>query len=190
MVVAEEYTWNFAYVLPLVDNSLVDLRDTELVVPDALQIGWCESPPFFCMASETTQDVIQELMDCPEQLPHHKFEHKMMPTDLQETCPQVPVLLLEVFVDDFIGATNEATEESLRHISRCMLHGVHSIFPPSEVTDHGSGDSITEKKLNKGKGQRTLGHKQRNLGMDCRQQSIHNTTPRQQGPKHSSDSRK
>ena len=66
MVVAEEYTWNFAYILPLADNSLLDLHNTELVVPDALQMGWCESPPFFCTASETAQDVIQELMDCPE----------------------------------------------------------------------------------------------------------------------------
>ena len=130
----------------------MNLLNTKLVVPAALQMGWCESPPFFCMASETAKDAIQELMERPERLPQHKFEHKMMPNNLQETCPQVPVLLLEVFVDDFIGATNEATEDSLRHLSRCMLHGVHSIFPPAKVADHGGGDSIAEKKLDKGKG--------------------------------------
>ena len=66
MVVAGENTWNFAYVLPLADNYLVDLHDTELVVPDALQMGWHESPPFFYTASETARDVIQELMERPD----------------------------------------------------------------------------------------------------------------------------
>ena len=152
MVVAEDDAWNFAYVLPSTNPSQTDIMETELVVPAALQMGWCESPPFFCTASETARDVIQELMERPDGLPEHKFEHEMLPHDLKETCPPVPTLLLEVFVDDFIGATNDATHASFIHLSRCMLHGVHSIFPPAEVTTHGGGDSIAEKKLAKGEG--------------------------------------
>ena len=49
MVVNEADTWNFAYVL----SPLKPGDDIELVIPDALQMGWSESPPFFCAATET-----------------------------------------------------------------------------------------------------------------------------------------
>ena len=45
--------WNFAYVLP----SSVASNDIMLVVPTSLQMGWIESPPYFCVASETARDV-------------------------------------------------------------------------------------------------------------------------------------
>ena len=137
MVVASEQAWNFAYVLPAADGKPVNLDDAKLVVPDALQIGWCESPSFFCTASETARDVIQDLIDRPEQLPSHKFENNLILQDLQPSVPPFLVCLLEVFVDDFIIATNKATIDNFQHLSRCMLRSVHSIFPPSEITKHG-----------------------------------------------------
>jgi hypothetical protein len=33
-----------------------------------------------------------------------------------------------------------------------MLHGIHSIFPPEEVTHHPGGNSIAELKIDKGEG--------------------------------------
>eukprot|EP00957_Ditylum_brightwellii_P018507 1392061-Ditylum_brightwellii.AAC.2 len=33
-----------------------------------------------------------------------------------------------------------------------MLHGLHSIYPPLEVTEHPGGDSCAEKKLKKEEG--------------------------------------
>ena len=48
MVVAKGSEWNFAYVLPQKKGE-----PTRLVVPSALQMGWKESPGFFCSASET-----------------------------------------------------------------------------------------------------------------------------------------
>jgi hypothetical protein len=47
--------WNFACVLPQCPG-----RPIYLVVPTSLQIGWVESPPFFCAASETARDVAQD----------------------------------------------------------------------------------------------------------------------------------
>ena len=44
--------WNFAYVLPAHPGGPV-----EIVVPSALQMGWAESPGFFCAASETARDI-------------------------------------------------------------------------------------------------------------------------------------
>ena len=47
--------------------------------------------------------------------------------------------LIEVFVDDFIGCTDTATQEHLTNFSRAMLHGIHEIFPPPSVTGHSGG---------------------------------------------------
>ena len=49
MVVNALDAWNFAYVLPTIKPT----TDPELVIPDSLQMGWSESPPFFCAATET-----------------------------------------------------------------------------------------------------------------------------------------
>ena len=56
------------------DGKPIELDDMEIVVPDALQMGWCESPPFFGSGSETARDTIQELADRNLLLPAHKFE--------------------------------------------------------------------------------------------------------------------
>ena len=48
MCVNEKYAWNFEYVLPKEKPE----EEVYLVIPDALQMGWCESPAFFCVAKE------------------------------------------------------------------------------------------------------------------------------------------
>ena len=58
MVVPEGAEWNFAYVLPQKPGEPI-----RLVIPSALQMGWCESPPFFCSASETARDIAQVSLD-------------------------------------------------------------------------------------------------------------------------------
>ena len=152
--VNDEDAWNFCYVLPSLHQTN-DINDTEIVVPNSLQMGWCESPPFFCSSSETARDVIQSLLQ-QQQLPDHSFEKIMMenipPPKEIETNEDKSTTLLEVFVDDFIGATNTKSTQRLLHISRAMLHGIHSIFPPPSLTSHEGGDPISEKKLNQGDG--------------------------------------
>ena len=70
--------WNFAYVLPPAPGQAAD--DVELVVPSALQMGWCESPAFFCAASETARDVAEERCQEPVgSLPAHTLEVYMLP---------------------------------------------------------------------------------------------------------------
>ena len=51
-----------------------------------------------------------------------------------------------------IGATNKLDKPHLQSISRAMLHGAYAVFPPDEITEHPGGDSITEKKIDKGEG--------------------------------------
>ena len=61
LVVNEEDAWKFCYAIP---NKHADtpIEDTKIVVPNSLQMGWCESPPFFFAASETGRDVIATLL--------------------------------------------------------------------------------------------------------------------------------
>ena len=45
----------------------------------------------------------------------------------------------------------DAARTLLRQITRATLYGVHSMFPPPEITNHKGGkDSISIKKLEKG----------------------------------------
>ena len=169
MAVNNTNTWNFCYVLPSYPRD-TDIDNTEIVVPNSLQMGWCESPPFFCAGSETARDVIESLLPHGLGLPHHPLEDQMITspsdddmsissasasetdddsidstmsshtsissTDSTSSSPSTSsdlppdVNLIEVFVDDFMGVTNNTTPNHLQMVSRAMLHGIHSIFPP------------------------------------------------------------
>ena len=54
MIINQIDAWNFCYVLPTQTNS-TSIDDTIIVVPNSLQMGWSESPPFFCSATETAR---------------------------------------------------------------------------------------------------------------------------------------
>ncbi len=43
MVVEPDARWNFAYVMPSAEGQPI-----RLVIPRALQMGWNESPAYFC----------------------------------------------------------------------------------------------------------------------------------------------
>ena len=72
MAVSDEDTWNFCYVL-LSLHTTTDIYDIEIVAPNSLKMGWCESPPFFCSGSETARDLMEKLRTMD--LPPHEFEH-------------------------------------------------------------------------------------------------------------------
>ena len=72
-VVEEGAEWNFCYVLPKLDPK----EPTKLVIPNCLQMGWCQSPANFCMGTETARDVVEELSLLPiGTLPEHKDGNK------------------------------------------------------------------------------------------------------------------
>ena len=80
-----------------------------LVVPTSLQMGWIESPPYFCTASETGRDVAKKYVETKiGSLPTHKFQA------LTESNPEFGALpdediskdpfcyMIEVYMDDYI----------------------------------------------------------------------------------------
>jgi hypothetical protein len=87
MVVSEKDSWNFCYTIPP-PSKHTPIEDIEIVVLTSLQMGWCKSPPFFWVATETGRDIIVELFKRLDQLHSHPME------------------LIEVYIDDFIEGTN------------------------------------------------------------------------------------
>jgi hypothetical protein len=60
-----------------------------------------------------------------------------------------------VYVDDFIGAAVQNKNGTLLgHMARCIMHGIHAVFPPPDITGHSGGkDPVSIKKLECGDGQ-------------------------------------
>jgi hypothetical protein len=53
MLVRESDKWNFVYVIPGAADETV-----RLIIPHALQMGWTESPGYFCAATKTGRDIM------------------------------------------------------------------------------------------------------------------------------------
>ena len=143
--------WNFAYVLPQEEG-----QPTTLVVPTSLQMGWVESPPYFCAATETSRDISTEYIETEvNSLHRHKFEHSFVGalayTNLPESGqdPQGFWYMVEVYVDDFMSLVIPVSMEQLRHVAKAIMHGIHDVFPPDSNDDE---DPISEKKMKKGEG--------------------------------------
>ena len=145
---------NFAYVLPDKEGERI-----RLVVPSALQMGWAESPAFFCAATETARDIAEDLANEPMgSLPRHALEDHMLPPNkwpeagLATTC-QSYLKVMEVYVDDFCTMVQTSDVNVLRQVSRSLLHAIHSVFPPMDVSGHNGGDPVSLKKLEEGEGE-------------------------------------
>ena len=88
-------------------------------------------------------------------LPPHEFEHYMM----QEIDPLITTVdneglvnLLEVYAYDFIFMSNNTIHAHLLQVSRTMLHGIHAILPPPEVTGHNGFEPVALYKMEKVEG--------------------------------------
>lgn len=150
---------NFVFEMPRRPHDAT----RHFVVPSALQMGWKNSPAYFCTATDAGRTLIRRFLAfsarSPGQHPHPLEEHTTDLTPPQGRPPspvhQVRVLLL-VFVDDFINALagppnrrDRPTEE--RWLAQAALHAIHAIFPPPDVVrHHGGKDSISRKKLERG----------------------------------------
>ena len=141
----EEY--NFAYVLPQPED-----KPTLLVIPTSLQMGWIESPGFFCAASETSRDVADMYCQTPVgSLPPHKFDHYMHGSESFEKLPKTSTqtmgrYLLEVFVDDFMSLVIATSQQQCLHVGTATMMGIHDVFPESSIVND---DPISEKKMDK-----------------------------------------
>ena len=150
LVVRKEDSFNFAFVLPQLPG-----QPTRIVVPSAVQMGWVESPSYFCAVTETARDITQHLINTNASLPAHKIENSMtIPTVPLRARTDEPDSSIQVYVDDFVNATTQSTDETyVPKIRRASIHGIHSVFPETATTQHANGkEPISESKLKKGDG--------------------------------------
>ena len=148
----EGQEYNFAYVLPQPPGY-----PTTLVIPTSLQMGWVESPPLFCAASETARDIIEEYIETQvSSLPAHKFIKHVMTS---ETIAELPAIgeeetgflyMVEVYVDDFMSMVIPVTRQQLDHTATAVMTGIHDVFPADADDDE---DPISLKKLKQREGE-------------------------------------
>ena len=146
--------WNFAYVLPQREGEPI-----RLVVPTSLQMGWVESPPYFCAASETGRDVAEKYAEMElGSLPDHKFiEYAMGGEDIKalptQSADKDLKYFLDVYVDDYLAMAVATSQEQVRHVANAVLTGVHDVFPSD---DDDENDPLSLKKLKKKEGEMAL----------------------------------
>jgi hypothetical protein len=151
MMVAEESKWSFCYIMPDPDGN-----PKRIVAPSALQMGWAESPPFFCAATQEGQDVIEYLIDKKFDRPPHPLEPYIIPEEIvSKVTPsqrEMTYCFAAIYVDDFILVRVESADATLlRIMARAALLGIDLVFPPVEIRGHlGGKDLISQKKLEKG----------------------------------------
>jgi hypothetical protein len=123
----------------------------------SLQMGWVESPPYFCTATETARNVTTEYTDMPVgTLPQHKFEKYVICNADYDALPKTSihntgfVYMVEVYVNNFMSLVIPVSCDQLRHVTMAVMTGIHDVFP---LDNNDSNDPILEKKLIKNKGQ-------------------------------------
>ena len=160
MLVQLGQEFNFAWVMP----SRNPQAPRRVVIPSALQMGWKNSPAYFCTVTVAICLLMRNLLSFTvlswsSMLPVHPLEcyfwaDKLVPIIAPAISP-LTELVATVFVDDFILAVAAPSMpmslSAASWLARVALHAIHAVFPPPSVTGHQGGkDSISLKKLEQG----------------------------------------
>jgi hypothetical protein len=107
---------------------------------------------------ETSRCIIQGLVTDKMELPPHCLDEYMGPKKAAKKNSKLdsPAHGTYVYTDDFIGAAVESRNGTLLgHMARCIMHGIHAVFPLPDITSRlGGKDPVSIKKLEGGDGQR------------------------------------
>jgi hypothetical protein len=157
MIVEAGKERNFCYQLP----ETPEKPGKWFVIPSALQMGWTNSPAYFCFATKAAQVILQWLLALTltsSVIPSHEYEAWCSDPpgeDQQWSTPSELSVFLRVFVDDFVQAVAGPKCQTSKNgeqvwVARAALHAIHSIFPSPHITQHKGGrDSILLKKTRK-----------------------------------------
>jgi hypothetical protein len=129
LVIQDAVFFNFAYVLPQPAGEPV-----RLVIPAAVQMGWVESPGFFCAVTELARDLTQHFVDNDVPLPKDPIEDLMKIRDVPlHGCTDTLTKLLQVYIDDFYQAATQSTDGThIPTIRQAAIHGTHALSPPQQ----------------------------------------------------------
>ena len=109
------------------------------MVTTSLQMGWIESPTYFCTVSETGRDVAEQYTETPVgSLAEHKFM-KLMEVNSEivelekKYISKEPLnYTLEVYMDDYIVLAISKSQDQLHHASKKIMTRIHDVFPPDK----------------------------------------------------------
>jgi len=168
MIVEAGKEYNFVFQLPKREGD----AETYYVVPSSLQMGWKNSPAFFCSGTEATRNLIKRLLAltlasgidvhhrhesyCVDGAPGPNFDEVPTAHEAEWKGMENATLACRVFVDDFMqGLAGDPDRPERRAqqlwVARAVLHGIHAVFPPPDILSHAGGkDSVSLKKLIKG----------------------------------------
>ena len=145
-----------------------------IAIPLTLPMGWKESPPAFCTATETVADLANAALsggkgyDVPHRLdevsetpvptgaqlassasPKGTANHTAIPlTDSRKL--HRPLQYWDVYVDDFL-AVAQGSKRRLRRIKRALLHSLDRVFRPLQPDDRPTRqEPASIKKMKKG----------------------------------------
>jgi len=100
-------------------------------------MGWVESPPYFCAATETARDIATEYTDMPVgAIPAHKFAKYIVDgrsyTDLpKEHDGRTFLSMIKVYVDDFMSLVIPVSQSQLKHVAAAVMMGIHASMTSS-----------------------------------------------------------
>ena len=151
--------------------ALADLAALGVAIPDgpngehlvafplALPMGWVNSPPLFCSATETVADLTNDASyqppgirePNPQEAPAEHGSHYVRSPPYQAPgYRRPPVRATDVYMDDFIQAM-QGSPTQLRGYRRRLFNIIHRVFRPRDAQDPGHRkDPISLKKLQKG----------------------------------------
>ncbi len=136
LVIRDKDCFNFADVLPQPPGVPFCL-----VIPAAVQMGWVESPGYFCALTESARDLTKHFIHNAVPLPWYPVEDLMNIADVP-ICGRTdaPTKLLQVNVDDFCHAATQSVDGAhIPTICWVAIHGIHALFPPPSITNHVGG---------------------------------------------------
>jgi hypothetical protein len=146
-----------------------------VAIPLSLPMGWVESPPYFCAASETIADLanatihkrfpphrLDALADTPppSQSPLEPYPINHTPSTPQPTgAPREPAVearprrklaYVDVYVDDFLGLCQGDRRERTR-VRRALLYAIGQVLAPLDSNRHPQhNEPASVKKMLKG----------------------------------------
>jgi hypothetical protein len=166
--------WLHVHDIPKLAVSLPALHGKEplLAIPLVLPMGWTESPPYFCAATETVTDITNKRLANHWPPPPHRLEHLAATQPVAEPTPassppnqpvtststrpynshtrQRPLAKVDVFVDDFIGL-GQGSPTQLSKIRRTLLHTLDQVLRPlDDLDDPHRKEPASTKKLKQG----------------------------------------
>jgi len=131
-----------------------------VAIPLSLPMGWVESPPYFCAATETVADLANERLNRNYAPPHPLETVSCTPTPptplppVPATRPNVatvsslpapppsvsttplrdPLSYVDVYMDDFMGMA-QGNARRRRMVRRILLHAIEDVFRPVSDAD-------------------------------------------------------